>query len=54
MTIAKTQLRLPEYLRDWVKKRGLTRNRTMNGEIVQILQEAKAKEDRENKKAPES
>jgi len=53
MIIVQTQLRLPEYIRDWVKKRGSGKSRSMNGEIVEILKEALAREGREKNKVDE-
>lgn len=53
MRIVQTQLRLPEHVRNWVKKRGKSKSRSMNGEIVEILKEALAREDREKNKVVE-
>lgn len=39
-------LRVPEYLRDWVRERGKNKSRSINGEIVEILKEMKTKEDK--------
>lgn len=38
------QLRLPTELRDWLKRRAANNHRSMNGEIVSILEEARVVE----------
>lgn len=38
------QLRLPIELRDWLKQRAAINHRSMNGEIVSILEEARTVE----------
>ena len=36
--------RIPKRLRDWLKESGKKNNRSMNGELINVLEEAKAKE----------
>jgi hypothetical protein len=46
---AKIQLRLPIALRDWFKSYADSANRSMNGQMIELLKE---KQDSEKAKAP--
>ena len=41
----KMQLRLPLVVRDWLRMFAAKHNRSMNGQLVALLREAKAKEE---------
>lgn len=45
--IIKTQIRFPRYLRDWLKKQAKDSNRSMNGEIVELMKQAKEVQEKE-------
>lgn len=57
--IAKIQLRLPLDVRDFLAQEAKRENRSMNGQIIQILQERQREEEKqfhketEQKKSPE-
>lgn len=40
----RTQTRIPAELADWLKEKAKQENRSMNGQIVQLIREAKQKE----------
>lgn len=45
--IIKTQVRLPADLTEWMRKQAQQSNRSMNGQFVTIIQEAKAASERQ-------
>lgn len=45
----RTQVRIPQTLHRWMTARAVRNNRSMNGELVNILQDAKARDEAEQK-----
>ena len=43
--IVRTQIRLPKYLRDWLMGKAKDNSRSMNGEIVELMKQAKEKQE---------
>ncbi len=38
-------LRLPDLLRDWIKEKAESNNRSMNGELIAMIKKAKEKQE---------
>ncbi|MFM0488036.1 Arc family DNA-binding protein [Paraburkholderia graminis] len=51
---AKIQLRLPADIRDWFKQYSDQRNRSMNGQMIELIKEKRDKEKREAEKGKAS
>ena len=51
MKIARTQVRLPKTIHDWIVQSAAKNNRSMNGEIVRMLNEVIQMEQAKQKKA---
>lgn len=49
--ITRTQVRMPEDISDWLKRKAKDQDRSMNAEIVRILRERKEAEGQEAKAA---
>jgi len=47
MTVDRLNLRLPAKLKAWLRERADANHRTMNGEIVAVLERAKLSETKE-------
>ena len=45
--VVRSQYRLPINLRDWLKRKAESNNRSMNGELVELMQKAKENEETE-------
>ena len=47
--ITPTSIRIPTYLREWLKDRAINNSRSVNGELIQLMKKIKEKEDVQKK-----
>ena len=45
-----TSIRIPEYLKEWIKSKAKNNSRSVNGELVEMMKKIKEKEDIVQKK----
>lgn len=47
--MTRTQIRIPKQLAEWLKAEAASQSRSMNGQLVALLKEAKKKREREGR-----